>query len=314
LEQVRSQMSAESAAELLPVDSSTFTSHFAADNKERRKEARELQRAITSAIRTQQEEAQRAEAKSSHDKALLNCCRAQGAALAFTTTPYARHLAMNDKQVACNERLHMGLPPEPRMPLHCACNAPNGQYASDAWHGLSCQSERGTSVTDRHDDVKLALARWASRLGATRVKSEPRRLERNSKRRPDLLIEIAGQCYLIDVTIRHPLAPSHVDDCARDEEKILESAEAEKHREYRVMAEEMGATFVAFAAETTGRLGKDALAFIKTLIQEGARFKNVWAPRKIVQGIYRTVAVAIARGNTEIINSNLRRSRIAAWE
>jgi hypothetical protein len=179
---------------------------------------------------------------------------------------------------------------------------------------LSCQSERGTSVTDRHDDVKLALARWASRLGATRVKSEPRRLERNSKRRPDLLIEIAGQCYLIDVTIRHPLAPSHVDDCARDEEKILESAEAEKHREYRVMAEEMGATFVAFAAETTGRLGKDALAFIKTLIQEGARFKNVWAPRKIVQGIYRTVAVAIARGNTEIINSNLRRSRIAAWE
>jgi hypothetical protein len=25
-------------------------------------------------------------------------------------------------------------------------------------------------------------------------------------------------------------------------------------------------------------------------------------------------AVAIARGNTEIINSNLRRSRIAAWE
>jgi len=56
------------------------------------------------------------------------------------------------------------------------------------------------------------------------------------------------------------------------------------------------------------------LAFIKTLIQEAARFKNVWAPKQVVHGIYRTVAVAIARGNAEIIDSNLRRSRIADWD
>ena len=56
------------------------------------------------------------------------------------------------------------------------------------------------------------------------------------------------------------------------------------------------------------------MAFIKTLIQEAARFKNVWAPKQVVHGIYRTVAVAIARGNAEIIDSNLRRSRIADWD
>ncbi len=55
------------------------------------------------------------------------------------------------------------------------------------------------------------------------------------------------------------------------------------------------------------------MSFIKTLITEGAKYRNVWAPKEVVQGIYRTVAVAIARGNADIIASNLRRSRQAAW-
>ena len=37
------------------------------------------------------------------------------------------------------------------------------------------------------------------------------------------------------------------------------------------------------------------MAFIRSFIQEGAKFKNVWARREIVHGIYRTVAIAIAR-------------------
>ena len=61
-------------------------------------------------------------------------------------------------------------------------------------------------------------------------------------------------------------------------------------------------------------MGTQALAFIKQLIKEGARFKNVWAPKEVVQGIYRTVAIAVARGNAEIIQSNMRHSRLALWE
>jgi hypothetical protein len=232
----------------------------------------------------------------------------------MTTTPYARHLALSDSQVVINERLHLGLPPEPRMPTHCACGAPNGQYASDPWHGLSCQSETATTVTDRHDDIKFVLARWASRLGATKVQVEPRRLDPNSRKRPDLLIEIGGQLYLIDVTVRHPLAPSHMSDCAKDEKKVLEQAEAEKLKEYRDLAEDMKAQFFAFAVETTGRLGNQAMAFLKIFIEQAAKFKNLWAPREIVYGIYRSVAIAIARGNADIIASNLRLSRIAEWD
>ena len=116
---------------------------------------------------------------------------------------------------------------------------------------------------------------------------------------------------MIDVTVVHPLAPSHVDAYARDEESVLERAEAEKTGTYSGLADNLQAKFFAFAVETTGRMGTQALAFIKQLIKEGARFKNVWAPK---QGIYRTVAIAVARGNAEIIQSNMRHSRLALWE
>ena len=91
----------------------------------------------------------------------------------------------------------------------------------------------------------------------------------------------------------------------------MREAEAEKHRSYDGLADQIGAKFFAFAVETTGRLGNDALALIRHLIQEGAKFKNVWTPKEVVQGIYRTVAVAIARGNADIVDStcNLRKAR-----
>jgi len=313
LAEVKSQIGEGLFQELLPVTADTFTSYFAEESKERAKERVQLQKAITAGANLQLGDKLRAEAKTDEAKALLNSCRAKGAALVFTTVPHSRHLELSREQVCCHERLHLGLPPQQRMPLHCACHKPNGQYAFDPWHALSCESEKATSVTDRHDDVKLALARWASRLGA-RVKIEPRRLDRNSKKRPDLMVEIAGQCFLIDVTVWHPLAPSHVSACARDEESVLKQAEAKKLGDYSGIAEDMKAEFFPFAVETTGRLGTGAMAFIKKLIEEGARYKNVWAPKEIVQGIYRSVAIAIARGNAEIIASNLQHSRVAAWD
>ena len=97
-----------------------------------------------------------------------------------------------------------------------------------------------------------------------------------------------------------------------DAEKALAKAEAEKQQEYEALAEKMGAKFFAFAVDTAGRLGTQALAFIRLLIQEGARFKNVWAPKEVVEGIYRTVAIAVARGNADMVQTNLFRSRAAA--
>jgi hypothetical protein len=351
LEAVRSSLSAERAAELLPAEGTELIAHFAGADKERRKQARELQQSLTEGAQLLADERRAAqlEAGPVKEKALRNANRAPGASLAFTTMPTTPELALSNAEVCLNERLHLGLPPERRMPLHCSCGHPNGQYGFDPLHGLSCVSEKGGSVTVRHDDVKYELARWVTALGG-RVQVEPRadgsqrRGRKRGRRRRgdgppplpaaadgkqaeakqgeakaagrkrfDLLITGLGKPIALDVRISHPLAPSHVADCAEDPEKVLKKAEAEKARDYRDLADQMGATFVAFAVETTGRLGEEALAFIRLILQEAARYKTVWAPKAVVHGVYRSVAMAVVRGNANVVNSNLLRSRLAEW-
>ena len=321
----------------------------------RLKEARQLQESLNTGAQLLQDEKRGEMAKEGgiRDQALRNANRAPGASLCFTTMPTREELELSPEVVSVNERLHLGLPPKSNMPLHCSCNHANGSYGLDQWHGLSCVLGKG-DATRRHDDVKYALARWATRLGG-RVRVEPRadggqpaddgrahrrrgrrrgrrqpaaaaavivqgerkeqaEAEKPRKRRFDLMIWGLGTPIAVDVRVTHSLAPSYVEQCAEDAEAVLEEAEAEKARVYKVLADQVGAKFFAFAVDTAGRLlSEEALALIRHLIQEGARFKNVVAPKEVVQGIYRTVATAVARGNAEMVQANLVKSRLAEW-
>jgi len=353
LKRIKASISEERADELLPAAASSFLPYFARNpdgadrDTDRRKEARQLQEELNTAQQLHADQLRAKEAKSAQQRALRHVNQAPGASLVFTTLPNRRDLGIPNPAMAINERLHLGLPPQRGMPLHCHCNHPNGQYGSDPWHALSCVSELAGNRTALHDEIKYGLARWATRLGA-RVEVEPRadgrpRDQRRRRRRRrgrdppppppplapeaklqaeaaepgnkrfDLLIWGLGAPVAVDVRVTHSLAPSHVDKCAEEAEAVVLAAEAEKARDYRDLAEKMGAKFFAFAVETTGRLGPQALELIRYLIQEGARYKNIVAPKEVVQGIYRTVAVAIARGNADIVQSNLARSRLAAW-
>jgi hypothetical protein len=351
MQAVKAKLSEERSDELLPAAPTTFTPHFAEQSKERRKEAQQLQQELNTSARLQLEEQLRADAKSTRCKALLQANKARGASLAFTTLPQHRHLAMSNAQTVCNERHRIGLSPEPQLPLHCHCGHANGQYSFDSWHGFSCLMEKGGSITARHDDIKYALAHWVTRLGG-RVRVEPRNLERQGvanehgqqRSRPrrgarregkhareerreegrvqrpgkgkvfDLFIWGLGQPIALDVCVRHLLAPTYVEQSASDPDAVLRAAEADKHRDYDGLADSIGAKFFAFAVTTNGGLGEEALQFIRHIIKEGARFKHVWAPKEVVQGIYRTVAIAIARGNADVISTNLSRSRGADWD
>ena len=127
-----------------------------------------------------------------------------------------------------------------------------------------------------------------------------------------MIIELGGQYIAWDGTVRRACCPSHVDVASKGIEKVLEQAEREKHRAYDRLAESIGATFVAFAVESTGGFGAEALKFVKELIALGAKVKNVWAPHEVVQGIYRSIAIAVANGNADILEANLRDCR--AWD
>jgi hypothetical protein len=87
--------------------------------------------------------------------------------------------------------------------------------------------------------------------------------------------------------------------------KVLEEAEKDKHRHYDRMAANQQAVFVPFAVESTGAIGKEALDWINVFIKAARRIKAVWAPRQDVYGIFRTVAIAVAKGNADIIEANM---------
>jgi hypothetical protein len=181
--------------------------------------------------------------------------------------------------------------------------------------GHPADDERGHRKRGRRRARGRQAAAAAAVVGGERKErpEEQAGADKSRRRRFDLMIWGLGTPIAVDVRVTHSLAPSHVEQCAEDAEAVLEAAEAEKARVYRVLADQVGAKFFAFAVDTAGRLGTEALALIRHLIQEGARFKNVVAPKEVVQGIYRTVAIAVARGNAEMVQSNLVRSRLAEW-
>ena len=97
----------------------------------------------------------------------------------------------------------------------------------------------------------------------------------------------------------------------RDSRKFWSKRSA-RSRTYDRLAESIGATCVAFAVESSGGFGAEALKFAKELIALGAKVKNVWAPHEVVQGIYRSIAIAVANGNADILEANLR--ACTAWD
>ena len=49
----------------------------------------------------------------------------------------------------------------------------------------------------------------------------------------------------------------------------------------------------------------EALLFIKELIKESKKQHMVWHDKEYVNMVYRNIAIALARGNTRIVKSNL---------
>jgi hypothetical protein len=91
-----------------------------------------------------------------------------------------------------------------------------GVFKADSWHHLSCVHHRGAEVTDRHHAVVDCVARHARMAGA-RCRVEPTRLSERDRTRPDLKVlgPQPNRDLLIDVSITHPLAPSHLDVAVR---------------------------------------------------------------------------------------------------
>ena len=155
-------------------------------------------------------------------------------------------------------RLRIGLPPWAIMPHYCYCEK---SLNKDPWHYLSCNRERGRSHTKRHDAVKLLLQKWADSSNAIFTQLEPTGLDPITNKRPDLLIEYSDKAYLVDVSVRHPIALSYV---STNSKPLSTTTKAAKHKKekYHDMSRSLECSLVPFICETTG----GAEAFVGTLL------------------------------------------------
>jgi hypothetical protein len=119
----------------------------------------------------------------------------------------------------------------------------------------------------------------------------------------------------IDVTVVHPAAPSNIRVRAVQLQHTV-AAEKSKIGKYREYAQQHYGKFIPFAVETYGGIGEYALQVVQQITESAmhaAINKNcVFDPAQLRRELLLSVAVAIQRGNANIITEGYRRYHAAA--
>ena len=133
--------------------------------------------------------------------------------------------------------------------------------------------------------------------------AEPRDLDLRSERRPDIEVTLGAESFHIDVSIKHPLAPTYA---GKDPEVVVRRAEASKEQKYGEVAREAGAAFIPFIMTTYGGVGAKALAFVAKIIKRGQEVAPcpLLTKRRLILGLQG----ALMKGNYRCLTSGRARA------
>jgi len=178
----------------------------------------------------------------------------------------------------------------------CICGRVN--LAEDPTHPLECPSSQD-SITFRHDTAKQQLAHLAKTLGADTSIEPPFMLGPDSEQIPDLRLILGPQRVLVDVSIRHPLAPSNVRRAQRPL-ATAKNGEREKIDKYEEDAQRMGFRFVPFVIETTGGWGPRARHLASELATHAQNHMDI--PReRALNLLAQAISTAVQFGNAQLL-------------
>ena len=137
---------------------------------------------------------------------------APGSHVWVNTVPTEPHLSLSDFQYRTAIRTRLGLKPLDIMPRACAdCRSPMDINCD---HFLICSYRRKAELNTRHDQVAKFIHSAVNLAGGCAV-LEPIHLNRETRKRTDLDVQLGSVRTLIDVSIVHPTAPSHRQRAAR---------------------------------------------------------------------------------------------------
>lgn len=234
-----------------------------------------------------------------------------GPASAFLAATPGQATTMGDNAFVSSgrHRLGLGVHCVAETPL-CACAA---GLAGSPDHAMVC-TQVARMRTLRHDQVAYAVRRIIQASGCNSSMEPPYRRFRGSDQqgvgnegmhRGDILCILPdGSMLIIDVVITHPGAPTYAQRAARVDGYAAKRAAQEKTRDFEKFADGAQYGFVPFAVESYGRLGTEAIEFIKTLGDAAAAGGRI-SKSAFVANAYKVLSCALQKGNGNVYAQSL---------
>ena len=241
-------------------------------------------------------------------KAILHSTANSPPSSAFLTTfPTEPRYEINDIAFIQAARLRLGLSPHPPLDdiQQCSC----GKEIIDPWHFLSCTHLKRTAITNRHNVIVNLIASFVRDCGGIAL-VEPAALSKQSSKHPDIDIVIGTRHIYVDVTIRHPLAPSKLHSASTHPNSILQSAERDKHKKYDTLAHQNHASFIPFVVDTFGHITETSLQLLHDIIDSSPSPPNHTQTLTQYYTIIAYIAIAIVHSNSFIISTGTQQCRI----
>ena len=130
-----------------------------------------------------------------------------------------------------------------------------------------------------------------------------------NRQRPDLLVITPERSVLVDVAVVHPAAPSRT---TVGHDVATRAMEGNKRAKYDHLARLQGASLLAFAVETFGGFGKQAVEIIDLLKAASFSSAPLHFHTSLSTAAAQMLAVALQRGNALVARAGALRARAAA--
>jgi hypothetical protein len=138
-------------------------------------------------------------------------------------------------------------------------------------------------------------------MAGSQSRKEPSKLAQQGKERPDLQIFSPQRDWLIDVSVTHPLCPTHRVTAAKEPLNAAGRSVKKKDHKYVPMAEYQQAEFSAFACETLGGLDKSAIKVVNKVASIAKDNVSIYSHSTVRWSLLDSVAIAIQRGNARVM-------------
>jgi len=183
----------------------------------------------------------------------------------------------------------------------------------DLHHYHTCRKNGGARIR-RHDTITAWVRRMVTLAGGDvfveyhmRGKYDEHR-EKSKNARPDALVILGGEVFLVDVAVTHPAAPSFVH---RARQSGLRAMEGRKRRKYEQYARQVDGAVAPFVLESYGTVGDSAKSFVQKLAAHAADHTGVSLKAFRAQALGE-LSVALQRGNAAValVGQNVSRSGV----